>query len=47
MRPTLTTFTTDIDDVSALAFSPDGKHLAVADTVEGVVLVWALPVAKK
>lgn len=44
--PTRTTFATDIDDVSALAFAPDGKHLAVADTVEGVVQVWALPAKK-
>lgn len=43
----LRTFATDIENVSALAFSPDGKFLAVADTVEGVVQVWALPTPKK
>ena len=33
---------TDIDRVSGLAFSPDGKILAVADDVEGVVQIWSL-----
>jgi WD40 repeat protein len=51
----LTTFATDIEDVSALAFAPEvpsakpegfGKALAVADTVEGVVQLWALPAKK-
>jgi WD40 repeat protein len=42
----LATFATDIEDVSAMAFSPDGKVLAVADTVEGVVQLWALPAKK-
>lgn len=42
----VTTFATDIEDVSALAFAPDGKTLAVADTVEGVVQLWALPAKK-
>lgn len=40
------TFATGIEDISALAFAPDGKRLAVADTVEGVVQVWALPAKK-
>jgi WD40 repeat protein len=39
-------FATDIDEVSCLAFAPDGKTLAVADTVEGVVQLWALPAKK-
>jgi WD40 repeat protein len=39
-------FATDIDDVSCLAFAPDGKTLAVADNVEGVVQLWALPTKK-
>lgn len=42
----LTTFATEIEDVSCLAFAPDGKTLAVADTVEGVVQLWALPAKK-
>jgi WD40 repeat protein len=42
----LTTFATDIEDVSALCFAPDGQSLAVADTVEGVVQLWALPAKK-
>ena len=29
--------------VTALAFSPDGKLLAVGDNVEGVVQLWSLP----
>jgi WD40 repeat protein len=40
------TFVTEIDDVSGLAFSPDGKWLAVADNTEGVVQLWALPAKK-
>ncbi|HVL12030.1 MAG TPA: WD40 repeat domain-containing protein, partial [Gemmata sp.] len=35
-------YTTDIDKVSALAFSPDGTMLAVADDVEGVVQLWGI-----
>jgi WD40 repeat protein len=42
----LATFATDIDDVSVLAFAPDGRALAVADTVEGIVQLWALSAKK-
>jgi WD40 repeat protein len=35
-------FATEIEDVSCLAFAPDGKTLAVGDNVEGVVQLWAL-----
>lgn len=35
-------FTTGIDRISALAFSPKGNLLAVADDVEGVVQLWAV-----
>jgi WD40 repeat protein len=35
-------YISDIDRVSALAFSPKGDILAVADDVEGVVQLWAL-----
>jgi WD40 repeat protein len=35
-------YATDIDRVSALAFSPDGNLLAVADDPEGVVQLWAV-----
>jgi WD40 repeat protein len=35
-------FATDIDRVSAMAFSPSGGMLAVADDVEGVVQLWSL-----
>ena len=38
----LAAYATDIDRVSALAFSPDGSLLAVADDVEGVVQLWGL-----
>ncbi len=38
----LTTYATDIDRVSALAFNPDGTLLAVADDIEGVVQLWSL-----
>jgi WD40 repeat protein len=41
LKPTAS-FATDIDNVSCLAFSPDGKTLAVADDVEGVVQLWTL-----
>lgn len=37
------TYATNIDRVSALAFSPDGMTLAVGDDVEGVVQLWAMP----
>ena len=39
---TVAVYTTDIDKVSALAFSRDGGRLAVADDVEGVVQLWGL-----
>jgi WD40 repeat protein len=42
----LTTFATDIEDVSHFAFTSDGKLLAVADNTEGVVQLWALPAKK-
>jgi WD40 repeat protein len=35
-------YPTDIEKVSALAFSPDGAMLAVADDTEGVVQLWGL-----
>ena len=35
-------YATDIDKVSALAFSRDGATLAVADDTEGVVQLWGL-----
>ncbi|HSQ56592.1 MAG TPA: WD40 repeat domain-containing protein [Gemmata sp.] len=35
-------YSTDIDRVSRLAFSPDGGLLAVADEVEGIVQLWEL-----
>ncbi|MBA4063397.1 MAG: hypothetical protein C0501_06730 [Isosphaera sp.] len=38
----LAVYATDIDRVSALAFSPDGNLLAVADDPEGVVQLWSL-----
>jgi WD40 repeat protein len=34
------TYSTDIDRISALAFSPDGMTLAVGDDVEGTVQLW-------
>jgi WD40 repeat protein len=42
----VTTFATEIDDVSCLAFTRDGKTLAVADHVEGVVQLWDLTAKK-
>jgi hypothetical protein len=38
----IATFASDVDRVSALAFSPDGNLLAVADDAEGVVQLWSL-----
>jgi WD40 repeat protein len=38
----IATYSTDIAEVSALAFSADGDILAVADNVEGVVQLWGL-----
>jgi WD40 repeat protein len=39
---TVAVYSTSIERVSVLAFSPDGAVLAVADDVEGVVQLWAL-----
>ena len=43
----IATFATDINEVSCLAFSPDGKTLAVGEKTEGIVELWTITSEKK